>query len=45
MFLLNVVKTVASLPEFLYTVIEKDGLDLKPLYPKKYWTDLHVSTD
>jgi len=26
----------------LYRVIEKDGRDLKPLWLKKYWTDLHV---
>jgi len=26
----------------LYRVIEKDVRDLKPLWPKKYWTDLHV---
>jgi hypothetical protein len=26
----------------LYRVIEKDGRDFKPLYLKKYWTDLHV---
>ena len=29
-----------SIPK--YTVIGKDGWDLKPLLLKKYWTDLHV---
>jgi hypothetical protein len=28
--------------QLIYRVIEKDGRDLKPLYLKKYWTDLHV---
>ena len=40
--IMRIGKSVGWCVSMLNRVIEKDGRDLKLLYLKKYWTDLHV---